>query len=165
MDTRNISKTTEKSSSSPRAAGVWQIIFGLFFVFVGVRAKKSYLYLPCFGVLPVFSNRSHLPEKVWEAKVLHRSHLKKLKMKTATIHHTYALTFGGRTVRLTPISNPVPGYQEFLVTPSETIVCRAGQKNKKSYLGHGWAMIIGWDMFGCRLLNKLYFTYHYAILI
>jgi hypothetical protein len=30
----------------------------------------------------------------------------------------------------------------------------AGQKNKRSYLGHGLAMIIGRDMFGCRLLNK-----------
>ncbi len=28
------------------------------------------------------------------------------------------------TVRLTPIGNPVPGYQEFLVPPSETIVGR-----------------------------------------
>jgi hypothetical protein len=39
--------------------------------------------------------------------------------------------------------------------------CRAGQKNKKSYLGHGSVMIIGRDMFGCRLLNKkhLYLSY------
>jgi hypothetical protein len=56
------------------------------------------------------------------------------------------------TVRLTPIGNRVPGYQEFLVAPNETIVGLV--KNKKSYFGHGLAMIIGRDMFGCRLLNR-----------
>ncbi len=57
------------------------------------------------------------------------------------------------TVRLTPIGNLVPGYQEFLVALSETIVGLV-KKNKKSFLGHGSALIIGGDMFGCRLLNK-----------
>jgi hypothetical protein len=67
------------------------------------------------------------------------------------------------TVCLTPISNLVPGYQKFLVAPIKTIVGLV--KNKKSYLGHGSAMIIVRDMFGCRLLNKSIFTYHNAILI
>jgi hypothetical protein len=55
------------------------------------------------------------------------------------------------TIHLTPISNPVPGYQEFCVAPSETIVGLV--KKKKSYLGNGSAMIIGQNMFGCRLLQ------------
>jgi hypothetical protein len=69
------------------------------------------------------------------------------------------------TVRLTPIGNPVPGYQEFLVAPSETIVGLV--KKKKSYLGHGSLMIIGIDQdtFGCRLLNKKHLSYNNAILI
>jgi hypothetical protein len=59
------------------------------------------------------------------------------------------------TVGLTPIGNPVPGYQEFLVALSETMV-ELVKKNKKSYLGNGSALIIGRNMFGCRLLNKMH---------
>ncbi len=59
------------------------------------------------------------------------------------------------TFDLTLIGIPVPGYEEFLVpAPNETTYCRAGQKNKNSYLGHGLAMNIGQDMFRCRLLIK-----------
>jgi hypothetical protein len=53
------------------------------------------------------------------------------------------------TVRLTSIGNLVPGYQEFFVAPSKTIIELF--KNKKPYFGHGVAMINGQDMFGCRL--------------
>ncbi len=45
------------------------------------------------------------------------------------------------TVCLTLVGNQPAGYQEFQIAPSKTIVGKT--KKKKSYLGHGSAMIIG----------------------
>jgi hypothetical protein len=57
-------------------------------------------------------------------------------------------------VHLTSVGILLPGYQEFQIAPSKTIVGQAEKNRSLPCLAHGSAMIIGRDIFGHILLNK-----------
>ncbi len=68
------------------------------------------------------------------------------------------------TIRLTPIGNLVPGYQEFPVAPSETIVGLV-KKIRSPTWGMARQWLLGKICLVVDYLTKSTFTYHNAILI